>query len=76
MYMYTCICLVPDALAPVRREGGRPLLVVWRPGAFMIMIMLIYNIVVFVDSSCQADATTSSSIVAGLVYLCGMEAGC
>ena len=25
------------------------------------------------DSSCQADATTSSSIVAGLVYLCGME---
>ena len=29
-----------------------------------------------IDSSCQADATTSSSIVAGLVYLCGMEAGC
>ena len=30
----------------------------------------------FFDSSCQADATTSSSIVAGFVYLCGMEAGC
>ena len=62
--MYVCMHACMHACIYVRMYVC---MYVWMDGWMRVYVF---------DSSCEADATTSSSVVSGVMYLCGMEARC